>query len=200
MKDRYLKANGLVFACLLSILLYAQSNNDIHSKLSPGLLRKDFSVLRDSLQKLHPGIYRYRNKTTIDHIFDSCWASIHDSMTVTDFYGLASFVIASFGDGHTNCRLPNEVIKDYISKNKVFPAMVMFIHNRAFIYCCKQNASLNGSELVSINDQPMNKITLRLCGYIQSDAFIQSHKNWELNENFPLWYNIVYGKTNSYKV
>lgn len=152
------------------------------------------------MQKIHPGIYRYQSKVAIDHIFDSSFSSIRDSMTVPEFYAMTSFIIASMGDGHTNCKLPDAVMNDYYSNTKVFPAMVMFIHNKAFIYCCNQDHGIAETELLSINNHPTDKIILRLFNYIQSDAFIQSHKNWELPEKFHLLYNILYGATNNYNI
>ncbi len=155
-------------------------------------------LMRDTLQKVHAGLYTYKTKVTLDKMFDSCYASIADSMTVYDFYVLTRFVLASVEDGHTNCRLPKEVQNDYLNNIKVFPAMVLFINNRAFIFCCKQNTSLAESEILSINNHPMNEIILHLFNYICSDAGIQSRKNWEMPEDFQLLYNILYGTSSSY--
>src|SRR5665213_1025696 len=112
---------------------FGQTNNYQPQKIAPSLLRNDFLLLRDTMQKLHPGIYRYQSKATIDHIFDSTFSTIRDSMTVPEFYAKTSFIIASIGDGHTNCKLSDAVMNDYYSNTKVFPAMIMFIHNKALI-------------------------------------------------------------------
>jgi Peptidase family S41 len=179
---------------------FAKPRMDTLPEIAPELLKQDFTMLRDTLQKIHAGLYTYKSKAAMDHIFDSCFATIRNSMTVTDFYALTRFVIAQIEDGHTNCMLPKQVMDDYVSNTKVFPAMVMFIHNKAFIFCCKQNDGLTESELLSVNGRPMNEIIQRLFGYIQSDGSIQSRKNWEMPENFPLLYNIVYGVKNSFNV
>ena len=76
--------------------------------------------MRDTLEKVHAGLYTYKTKATIDKIFDSCYASIDDSMSVFDFYALTRFVLAAIEDGHTNCRLPREVQNDYINNIKSF--------------------------------------------------------------------------------
>jgi len=179
---------------------FAQNTDYTPQRIAPAALRSDFLLLKDTLQKIHPAMYRYNNKATINHIFDSCFATIRDSMAVTDFYALTSFAIAAIGDGHANCRLPGQAIKDYISNVKVFPAMVMFIHNRAFIFCCKQNDGLAGTELLSINNHSMDEVIQRLFRYITTDGNIQSRKNWEMPENFQLLYNIIYGVKSSFDV
>ena len=180
-------------------ITFAQSN-DIFKKIPLDLLRQDFLLMRDTLQKVHAGLYRYKTKAEMDFVFDSCFAAIKDSMTVTDFYAITSYVIAAIEDGHTNCKLPGDIAKAYLGNVKVFPAMVMFINNRAFVFCCKQNDDLTGAEIVAVNGHPMDEIVQKLFKYLQSDGGIQSHKNWELPDNFYLLYGIVYGTTDRFSV
>lgn len=200
MTHRTRKIFALISTCIIATSLVAQNVNYQPGKISPGLLKKDFLFLKDTMQKIHPSLYRYRSKAAIDNVFDSCFLAIHDSMTIPEFYAMTSFVIASIGDGHTNCKLSQQAMKAYMDNTKVFPAMVMFIHNRAYIYCCNQNPAIAMSELLSINNISMDKIIGQLFNYIQSDAFIQSHKNWELPENFHLLYNVLYGITGNYSI
>ena len=185
---------------LLSQLVFAQSADESFKKIPPALLRQDFLVLRDTLQKIHPSLYRYNRKAAVDHVFDSCFAAIRDSMPVTDFYALTSFAIAAIEDGHANCRLPRQTLNDYTGNVKVFPAMLLFIHNKAFIFCCKQNGQLAETELLSINGRSMEEIIQHLFGYITTDGSIQSRKNWEMPENFQLLYNIIYGTKDSFDI
>lgn len=194
----------LLFAFVLPAAAFAQSaaafTQPAASRIPPTLLRQDLLVLRDTLQKIHPGLYRYKSKAEMDHLFDSCLASIQDSMTVTGFYALTSFVIASMEDGHTNCRLPGQVMQEYRNTTKMFPAMVLFLHNKAFIFCCNQNARLAQTELLSIDHRSMEEIIQRLYLYIPSDGSIQTRKNWEMPENFNLLYNLVYGVKDSFDI
>jgi len=189
----------IFIVCVFSTGLFAQPV-DCFQKIAPDALRSDLLLLRDSLQKRHPSLYRYARKETIDHIFDSCQASIRDSMTVGQFYLLTSFVIASIGDGHANCRLPGPMMNDLVSNVKVFPAMVLFIHERAYVFCCKQNDGLAGAELLSINGRSMEEIIRALYRYIPTDGHIQSRRNWEMPEFFHFLYSMVYGIEGSYVV
>ncbi len=188
------------FICITSISVFSQPVNESFRKIPQAKLRQDFMLMRDTLQKVHAGLYTYKTKAALDKMFDSCYTSIADSMTVYDFYVLTRFVLANIEDGHTNCRLPKEVQNDYLKNIKVFPAMVLFIHNRAFIFCCKQNTNLAESEILSINNHPMDEIILHLFNYICSDAGIQSRKNWEMPEDFQLLFNIIYGTSSSYDI
>jgi len=199
---KYFKKNLLLIfiGFITSVSTFSQPVRESLKKIPQAQLRQDFLLMKDTLQKVHAGLYTYKTRAEIDHVFDSCYASIQDSMTIPEFFALTRFVLASIEDGHTNCRMPGQVLNDFMSNSKVFPAMVFFIHNRAFIFCCKQNTSLAETEIISINNHSMNEIILRLFDYICSDAGIQSRKNWEMPEDFQLLYSIVYGTYNSYDI
>lgn len=156
-------------------------------------LRTDFEFMTDTLRKVHGALYRYEKKPALDQQFDSCLRSIKDSMTLADFYALTRFAVTAVRDGHTNCRLPESAEKEYFDSVNVFPAMVMFIHNRSYILCCKQNDSLSKSELISIDGHNMDAVIERLFNYIPSDGHIDSRKNWEMPEQFQLLYGSLYG-------
>src|SRR6266568_3304444 len=98
----YFKKNLVItiIACVVVINSFAQTTGYQPQKIGPGELRSDFLLLRDTLQKVHAGLYRYKSKAAMDHIFDSCYATRQDSMPVTGFYALTSFVIAAIEDGH----------------------------------------------------------------------------------------------------
>ncbi len=170
-----------------------QVPNTIFSKMPASTLRKDFILMTDTLQKIHAGLYRYQSKTELDRIFDSCRNSIKDSMTLGGFYELTRFAVAAIRDGHSNCRLPEAAMKEYIDSVKVFPAMVLFIRHKSYILCCKQNDALSQSELLSIDGNNMDNVIARLFTYIPSDGNIESRKNWELPEQFQLLYGSLYG-------
>ena len=193
-------AGILMLSLVLVMSAYGQTDSYQPLRLPVPALKSDFQQLRDTLQKIHPSLYRFKSKTEIDHIFDSCYSALRDSMPVTEFYTLTSYVMAAIGDGHANCRLPREVVADYMGAMKTFPALLLFIHNRAFIFCCKQKDSLAGTELLSINGRSMDGITQRLFQYITTDGNIQSRKNWEMPEFFHLLYTIVYGRENSFEI
>jgi hypothetical protein len=194
------KVIALLFFTFSTASSFCQQNAFKPKKIAARELKEDFSMLRDTLQKIHAGLYRYKSKAEMDHIFDSCFNTLNDSMGVTAFYGLTRFVIASIEDGHTNSKLSRDDMNDFINNAEFFPAMVLFINNRAFILCSKQNNSLAQSELLSINDHSIHEVIKRMFNYIQSDAGIASHKNWELPENFHLLYKVLYGAEEKFMI
>lgn len=200
MPNTFIKPIVVVFILISSFGASGQPVNPELKKMSAAELRSDFLLLRDTMQKIHPAMYRYASKQSIDHIFDSCYASIQDSMSLINFYLLTRFAVASIGDGHANSKLPREYVDGYMANTKIFPAMVMFIHSKAYVFCCKRNPALNGTQLLYINGRPLKQIVQKLFSYISTDGRIESRKNWEIPEDFPLLLNAVYGSSEKYTV
>jgi len=195
------KKTMLAFLIAISSLgLSAQADNPVLKKIAAPALKSDFLLLRDTMQKVHPAVYRYANKKRIDYIFDSCYATIRDSMPLINFYLLTRFAVAAIGDGHANSRLSREFTNSYQANTKVFPVMMVFIHKKAYAFCCQQAPSLNGAEVLSINGHPWKEIVQKLFSYITTDGSIESRKNWELPEDFHLLLNAVYGYSEKYTV
>jgi hypothetical protein len=189
----------IFYFCLSTGSSFCQTDHHL-KKTSPDAARKDLLIMRDTLEKIHAGLYRYKSKTNMDRLFDSCYRSVRDSMTIIDFYTLTRYIIASIEDGHSNSRLSDDDMNEYVNNAQVFPAMILFIHDRAFILCSKQNDSLAESELLSINGHSTKEIIQHLFYYIQSDAGIESHKNWELPEYFQLLYYALYGPAENFTI
>ena len=76
--------------------------------MSPDAARKDLLITRDTLEKIHAGLYRYNSRSAMNKLFDSCYRSVNDSISIINFYTLTRYIIASIEDGHTNARLSDE--------------------------------------------------------------------------------------------
>lgn len=189
------KKSAVLLLCIVISFspVSAQNNTDTIKQFSAIQLTEDFQLLKDTLKKIHAGIYRYSTGVEVDKRFDSCAKTIKDGMNLAQFFALTQYALAALKDGHTNCRLSPQAMKNYQENVKLFPAMVLFIHQHAYIYCCKQNNSLAEAEILSINKQPMDRIIDHMFNYLCSDGGIVSRKNWEMPENFYLMFNTLYG-------
>ena len=160
-----------------------------------------FNITLDSLQKLHPSLYRYQNKEVLTRKFDSCYATLNKQMTVIEFYKVISFLVSAVEDGHTSCFLPREAIK-YMLSDKIFPLQLRFINNQAYISCETKKFPFV-TELISVDGEPIRKIKEKLFSYLPSDGKIETGKYWEMNNGdnpFFLLYYLIYGKKSSFNV
>lgn len=164
-------------------------------------LRQDFIAFRDSLQKLHPSLYRYQNKKVLNKKFDSSFATLNHKMTVIEFYNVISFLVSTIEDGHTSCFLPREVINNVLNA-KVFPIQLMLINNKAYIPCDTKKLT-SETEVIAIDKEAISKIKEKLFSYLPSDGKIQTQKYWEMNNGdspFFILYYFIYGEKPSFNV
>lgn len=63
---------------------------DINKRFSIKQLKDDLTVLKDSLEILHPALYRYTSKKSLDSAFVTTYKQINKPMLLSEFYGLVS--------------------------------------------------------------------------------------------------------------
>lgn len=174
---------------------------DLTKFFSVEKLKEDFKIFRESLQERHAGLYRYKNKKELDKVFDNCLAKIDHPMTLLEFGKTITYLISSIEDGHTGTNLP-PLLMDYIGKNrKIFPAYVSFISNQAFVLCSEEKELPAGIEILSINNEPIQKIKEQLFRDLPSDGKITTKKQQVLgNGTFPFIYSWIYGEKDTFKL
>ena len=96
-----------VFLLIFSITLFGSCatlksfNSQLVSKIEEKKLKSDIDFAYRKLQKLHPDLYLYIDKDTLDFKFDSLKSSINSPMTSKELFFKLSPVIASINQGHT---------------------------------------------------------------------------------------------------
>ncbi len=173
------------------------SGNDL-PVINKELLQQDFKTFQTQLEKIHPALYRYKSSREISALMDSCYLLVNNPMTTIEFYKKIKFVLSAIQDGHLASDIP-DVMVDYVEKKaKVFPLKLTFNKNKVYVVCHKDNLIPAGSEVVSINNEPIQKIRRALYQYIVSDGAIETNKAWVLNNSFWFYYLLVYGEKPSF--
>ena len=193
-----------IFVLFCQIIFAQQKQTIIKADvtlIAPEILKEDFTIFKDSLQKLHPSLYRYQNKEVLTKMFDSCYATLNKQMTVIEYYKVISFLVSAIEDGHTSCFLPREAVK-YMLSDKIFPLQLWFINNQAYIPC-ETKKFPSATELISVDGEQIGKIKEKLFNYLPSDGKIETEKYWEMNNGdnpFFILYYLIYGRKSSFNV
>lgn len=186
---------------LMTIYSYGQIPA-IHSEIKPDLLQKDFRVLQDSLQSIHAGLYRYKTKEEMDAVFDKAYRQLDHPMNETDFFNIVSHVISSIGDGHTECFLSKDYINSLIANVKIFPIQPRFIDDKAYIPCDTKEFQA-GTEIISIDNKPIDMIRKELFSMLSSDGSIETEKYVKINDGhdpFSYLFYVRYGEKADFKL
>jgi hypothetical protein len=163
-------------------------------------LRNDFIVFRNTLEQRYPSLYRYNNKKAITALFDSCYTSIQPATTPLQFYTMIKYLLGAIKDGHLYAGSPAAMRKYMNEQETFFPVKLHFINNKAYILQAVNSSLQPGTEIVSINEQPINLIKKELFKYIVSDGNIESKKYYVLNGFFHIYYFLVYGPQTRFNI
>ncbi len=158
-------------------------------------------MLKDSLTSLHAGLYRYKSKQEMDALFEHCYKQLDHQMNEIEYFVIISRLISGIEDGHTECFLPQDVIKTIIANVKIFPLQPKYIGDKAYVPCDTKEFAA-GTELVKIDDKPINDIKKQLFQLLSSDGSIETEKYVKINDGhdpFSYLYFIVYGEKFNFK-
>jgi C-terminal processing protease CtpA/Prc len=171
------------------------------NNIEPELLRQDFTFFRETLEKEHAGLYRYKNKIVLNKLFDSCYTALNHPMSQLEFIKSITFVISSIEDGHTGTNLSRLLMNDYSENEKMFPVYVFFINAKAYVLCSRIKELPAETEILSIDNKPISGIKKTLLQYLPSDGKIETKKNQVLNSGaFSFLYNWIFGNKSSFNV
>ncbi|MBO9204380.1 MULTISPECIES: S41 family peptidase [Niastella] len=156
-------------------------------------LQNDFNLLRNKLQHDYPSLYRYTSKATMTALFDSCYATLQDTTSKLAFFKTLKFLVSQIRDGHLSCS-PSRELRQYLAAQKAyFPFRVRFIGNKAYIYKGADSSLSPGTEILTINNTPINQIKNTLFQYIVADGHIETKKNYILGNYFYIYYFLAFG-------
>ncbi len=200
---------GLIFLLGLPVLLYScatsSKNYDPAKKYSQKDLQKDYTVLRNILEKKHPSLYWYTSKDSMDMYFDMYYSAIKDSMTEREF---GWKIIAPLTDkihcGHTSFGMSKAYNK--WSANKRFSSFPLFV--KVWNDTMAVTTNLNrrdsilkrGTLITSINGLNNKELTQTLFNYMTEDGYANNVNYLRLSANFPYYHRNVFGISKQYAV
>lgn len=175
-------------------------------KYSPEVLKGDYQLFRHILEDLHPSLYWYTPRDSMNYFFDKGYASLTDSMTEPQFRTILSYVIAKVDCGHTSTR-SSAAYSRYIDTAKLpqFP-LVLKCWKDTMVVAANLNRRdsilKRGTVIRSINGWSTAQLTDTLFNYIVTDGYSLTGKYQYLSSglNFSYWYKQVFGITPTFTI
>lgn len=172
------------------LISYGQTHADLSHADS---LRQDFIFLRNSIQNKYPSLDRYSDPK-MNAVFDNSYGSINEGTTDLEFYKIIKILMSKMKDGHVYCSLPPSIETYRNEKALFFPIKLQFINSKVYVRSSFDPGIPVGSEIISINKNPVDTIQIELLKYIVSDGNIQTKKYHILNDFFYFYYFIAFGE------
>ncbi len=161
----------LLFGLLLSHTLLGQGNL-VQPQFTPQQLQADFAVLEKAYKTLHPGLYKYADKATIDRYFDECRASLNRSQSLSEAYLAIMKLTAQFKCGHSYPNFFNQEgnVKAMFNQKNSLPFWFRLVENRMLITKSADATVPVGVEVLSINGTPVGKLISRMLPLVRADG------------------------------
>ena len=193
------------FLIFLSILFFiagctaGKNSYNPNKKFSPKQLHKDYELFQNILQELHPSLYWYTPKDSVDYYFEMGESKLKDSLFEYQFRNVLSYVVAKIRCGHTTVRASKAAIK-YSEKTKglSFPLNIKAWKDTVVItsnLSKKDTNVMRGSLLKSIDEKPTSVIIDSMFQHISADGYNMTHKYQTISNSsvFRSMYGSFYG-------
>lgn len=176
-------------------------------KYSSEKLQKDYSIYEQILEEVHPGLYWYQSKDSMDYYFNWGREQLKDSLTETEFRKVLAYVTAKINCGHTSVRA-SKFYSRYIDTariSRIFPLSLKFWDDTAVVAANldrRDSLLKRGTVIRKINGWSMEKIVDTLFDYISTDGYNTTHKYQALSNRgyFGSLYTSLFGVSNNYTI
>lgn len=192
-----MKNSFIVLFLLISQSLFAQTI------LKAEALQNDFEIIRKSYEQMHPGLYKYQSKKTIDAAFETCKKALNKDQTLTEAYLTIHQLTSSFKCGHAYPNFFNQenfLKKEVFEQKNALPFHFKIIDDRMIVIRSADSTIKKGIEIKSINGIKIQKIIHTILPIVRADGS-NDGKRKSLLENgkeyfsyfdifFPIFFNI----------
>jgi len=176
-------------------------------KFAPAVLQKDYHIYRTTLEEVHPGLYWYTTKDSLDHYFDWGAAQLKDSLTEPQFRKIIAYVTSKIDCGHTSVRYSKNYLNylDTMRIARIFPLSLKLWQGNAVVATnLNRRDSLlrRGTVIKAIDGRPMETIVDSLFNFLSTDGYNTTHKYQTLSNRgyFGSLYSSVYGFSRRYTI
>jgi hypothetical protein len=151
-------------------------------QLTAAQAHADVALLRQALEDIHPGLYRYSSKGVMDQSFDRLETSIKDGSTDVRLYGAISVLLASIRCDHTKAELPDVLTEWRKANASHLPFRFRVFEGRMFVVSSDpQQPNLpRGTEVLAINGTPVSVLIEKISSAISVDGFTDHAKPYKL--------------------
>lgn len=163
-------------------------------------LQKDFVQMRKALEENHPALYDYTVKGTIDSLFEQQYKLIDKDLGFNEYYIILSSVLSRIGCGHTKLWIPSDYWN--IVPKGLFPLKIQLCNENVFVsgfYSDSITIPL-GSEIVFVNNEPIQDVIKKLKSIHSADGFNQAFKSKSVEKNFSKKYALYFGYPRNFRI
>lgn len=195
----------LTTACSRSASSVAASRAELVKKYSPNQLREDFDLMRNIMEKIHPSLYWYTPRDSMDLVFDVYRSAIKDSMTQQQFgFSVLAPVTTAIRCGHTSFNYSKKYSNGM--KGLRLPSFPLFLklYGDSMVVMTnlhrKDSILKRGVPITSIDGYGVRDLTNIMFRYMPTDGYAENINYIRLSNSFPYYHRNIFGLKKNYLV
>ena len=172
---------GILFPCNLV--------GQYGKKLNQKKLKKDFELAIEELEEVHPALYRFITKDSLDSVIERSRAELANISDQFGLYKILCNIYSSIGDGHTKILVDEILYNTVQSKFGIFP-YDLWLNETNELFVIERNLEDGllklGDEIVKINDWTIDEFIEEVKPYVSFEhtayrnSLIAHNFNWLL--------------------
>lgn len=167
-------------------------------------LRADVAVLREAYEALHPGLYRYNDRTQMDAAFARLNHQLDHDVSIQEAFLAFSEFAAKVRCGHTYANPSNQsrdLVEALFKSSTRLPFYFEWLNRRMIVTedFSGSHAFPGGTEIISINGVPVQNILTKLMTIARADGANDSKRIAQLAvtggsefETFDIYYPLFF--------
>ncbi len=185
----------------LTMQLQAQNSEHVNQIYTVAQLEEDLLVLRDKYEGHLTNLFLYNTEEYMNYIFDSLNQHL-TPMNEAAFFNYITPLLSIIKDGHSTLFPSTESTTFYNTNSKFFPFQIVYRADKMFVIrnISQENNIAPGSEIISINGEPVSEILKFLLQHQVSDGYNNAYALWIINSYFRDFYSYSFGHAESYTV
>lgn len=198
----------IAFTVLTSCVSVKKYNERLATPVAPENLRADVDYAYASLQELHPRLYWYISKDSLDSRFQEIKNKVKTPMTPKEFYRLLAPAVADVRQGHLRLVLPERRLdakerKALELQKGLFSRYEFLVEDeRIFV---KENSDKVpnmevGTEILKINEVPVSEMLARYKPLNNSDGYNTTFLRYSMARRWPHFFTAENGILDSVKL
>jgi C-terminal processing protease CtpA/Prc len=148
-------------------------------------LLADFEIARKSYEQMHPGLYKYQSKETIDKAFETAKIAFSKDQSLAEAYFNFHKLTSNFKCGHAYPNFFNQedaIKKEVFEKTNCLPFHFKLIDDRMLVVRSSDEKIKDGLEIKRINGVKVKKIIETILPIVRADGS-NNGKRKDLLEN-----------------
>lgn len=165
-------------------------------------LKQDLGILKTNLEEVHPGLYTYTPKETLDSLFDTIELKLVKPMTALAFYRLLLPLHTHIRNNHTSISPPESYVSALMTDLPRLPIKLYHRKDSLFVeedFSTEQSIGA-GALIKTINGKSALKVFHQMTQWISTDGYNLSFPHFVAGYTFSRRYAYFYGTPSSYTI